>query len=40
MNESCTGKDISIVHENFIQLTEEEKTKLTNLNYTLIDKII
>ena len=40
MNEPCTGKDISIVHENFIQLTEEEKTKLANLNYTLIDKII
>ena len=32
--------DIQIVHENFIQLTDDEKNKLINLGYNLIDVII
>lgn len=32
--------DIQIVHENFIQLTDDEKNKITSLGYNLIDVII
>lgn len=34
------GCTISIVHENYIQLAEEEKNKMINLGYTVIDYII
>ena len=32
--------DIQIVHENFIQLTDDEKNKIIRLGYNLIDTII
>ena len=38
--EITTDREISIIHENYIQLTEEERNKIINLGYTLIDRII
>ena len=36
-NDNC---EISIVHENYVQLTAEERNKIINLGYTLIDYVI
>lgn len=38
--EITTNREISIIHENYVQLSEKERNKIINLGYTLIDKII
>ena len=38
--EATNSPEITIVHENYIQLTEEERNYIIELGYTLIDYII